>query len=168
MAAIHAPNRDSNTVDALRPHHSTNRAAIRRQRGEEHCARLDVSWAAFVEDVMPDKYVDAYVVPVPKSRVGEYKAFTKNISDFVKKHGALEYVDCIADDVKPGKQTSFPQAVQLGDDEIVMLSWAVYRSREDRDRAMKAMMEEPSFQNMDMPMDGKRMFMGGFKVLQAF
>jgi uncharacterized protein YbaA (DUF1428 family) len=121
-----------------------------------------------VEDVMPDKYVDAYIVPVPKSKVGEYKAFTKNISDFVKKHGALEYVDCIADDVKPGKQTSFPQAVQLGDDEIVMLSWAVYRSREDRDLAMKAMMEEPSFKNMDMPMDGKRMFMGGFKVLQAF
>src|SRR5262245_32181942 len=97
---------------------------------------------------MPDKYVDAYVVPVPKSKVDEYRAFTKTISDFVKKHGALEYVDCIADDVKPGKQTSFPQAVQLGDDEIVMLSWAVYRSREDRDRAMKAMMEEPSFKDM--------------------
>jgi uncharacterized protein YbaA (DUF1428 family) len=142
--------------------------AIRRQRGEEHCACPGVSRAAFVEDVMPDKYVDAYVVPVPKSKVDEYKAFTKNISDFVKKHGALEYVDCIADDVKPGKQ-SFPQAVQLGDDEIVMLSWAVYKSREDRDRAMKAMMEEPSFKDMagTMPRDGKRMFMGGFKVLQA-
>src|SRR5262245_9936882 len=117
---------------------------------------------------MPDKYVDAYVAPVPKSKVGEYKAFTKTISDFVKKHGALEYVDRIADDVKPGKQTSFSQAVQLGDDEIVMLSWAVYKSREDRDRAMKAMMEEPSFKNMDIPIDGNRMFMGGFKVLQVF
>jgi len=119
---------------------------------------------------MPDKYVDAYVVPVSKSKVGEYKTFSKNISDFVKKHGALEYVDCIADDVKPGKQTSFPQAVQLADDEIVMLSWVVYKSREDRDRVMKAMMEEQSFKDMGrtMPVDGKRMFMGGFKVLQAF
>ena len=58
---------------------------------------------------MPDKYVDAYVMPVPKSKVDGYKTFSKKIGDFVKKHGALEYVDCIADDVKPGKQTSFPK-----------------------------------------------------------
>jgi uncharacterized protein YbaA (DUF1428 family) len=107
---------------------------------------------------------------VPKSKVDEYKTFSKKIGDFVKKHAALEYVDCIADDVKPGKQTSFPQAVQLGNDEIVMLAWAVYRSREDRDQTMQAMREEPSFKDMGktMPVDGKRMFMGGFKVLQAF
>jgi uncharacterized protein YbaA (DUF1428 family) len=119
---------------------------------------------------MPDTYVDAYVMPVPKSKVEAYKTFSKKIADFVKQHGALEYVDCIGDDVKPGKQTSFPQAVQLSDDETVMLSWVVYRSRDDRERAMKAMMEEPSFKEMGktMPVDGKRMFMGGFKVLQAF
>ncbi len=118
---------------------------------------------------MPQTYVDAYVMPVPKSKLDEYKVFSKKIGDFVKKHGALEYVDCIADDVKPGKQTSFPQAVQLANDEIVVLSWAVYKSREDRDRAMKTMMEEPSFKDMGktMPLDGKRMFMGGFMVLQA-
>jgi uncharacterized protein YbaA (DUF1428 family) len=122
-----------------------------------------------MEDVMPQTYVDAYVMPVPKSKLDEYKVFSKKIGDFVKKHGALEYVDCIADDVKPGKQTSFPQAVQLANDEIVVLSWAVYKSREDRDRAMKTMMEEPSFKDMGktMPLDGKRMFMGGFMVLQA-
>lgn len=123
-----------------------------------------------MEDAMPDRYVDAYVMPVPKSKVDAYKTFSKKIADFVKKHGALEYVDCIGDDVKPGKQTSFPQAVQLGDDETVMLSWVVYRSREDRDRAIKAMMKEASFKDMGktMPVDGKRMFMGGFKLLQAF
>jgi len=140
-------------------------------KGERNIALSSaLAGRTFVEDVMPDKYVDAYVVPVSKSKVGEYKTFSKNISDFVKKHGAIEYVDCIADDVKPGKQTSFPQAVQLADDEIVMLSWVVYKSREDRDRVMKAMMEEPSFKDMGrtMPVDGKRMFMGGFKVLQAF
>jgi uncharacterized protein YbaA (DUF1428 family) len=123
-----------------------------------------------MEDVMPDKYVDAYVMPVPKSKVDGYKTFSKKIGDFVKKHGALEYVDCVADDVKPGKQTSFPQAVQLGNDETIMLAWAVYKSRADRDRVTKAMMEDPSFKDMGktMPVDGKRMFMGGFKVLQAF
>jgi uncharacterized protein YbaA (DUF1428 family) len=123
-----------------------------------------------MEDVMPDKYVDAYVIPVPKSKIDGYKTFSRKIANFVKSHGAIEYVDCVADDVKPGKQTSFPQAVQLNDDETVMLSWAVYQSREDRDRATKAMMEEPSFKDMGktMPADGKRMFMGGFKVLQAF
>jgi uncharacterized protein YbaA (DUF1428 family) len=123
-----------------------------------------------MEDVMSDKYVDAYVMPVPKSKVDGYKAFSKKIGTFVKKHGALEYMDCIADDVKPGKQTSFPQAVQLGNDETVMLSWAVYKSREDRDKAMKAMRDDPAFKDMGktMPIDGKRMFMGGFKVLQAF
>jgi uncharacterized protein YbaA (DUF1428 family) len=125
---------------------------------------------ATMEVFMQDKYVDAYVIPVPKSKVEEYGTFSKKIGDFVRKHGALEYVDCIADDVKPGKQTSFPQAVQLGNDEIVMLSWATYKSRADRDRAIKAMMEEPSFKDMGktMPVDGKRMFMGGFKVVQAF
>lgn len=119
---------------------------------------------------MSDKYVDAYVMPVPKSKVDGYKAFSKKIGTFVKKHGALEYMDCIADDVKPGKQTSFPQAVQLGNDETVMLSWAVYKSREDRDKAMQAMRDDPAFKDMGktMPIDGKRMFMGGFKVLQAF
>jgi uncharacterized protein YbaA (DUF1428 family) len=77
-----------------------------------------------------NQYVDAYVIPVPKSKVETYKTFSKKIGDFVKKHGALEYVDCVADDVKPGKQTSFPQAVKLGDDETVML-------RDERDRRCK-------------------------------
>jgi uncharacterized protein YbaA (DUF1428 family) len=124
-----------------------------------------------MEDVMDklSQYVDAYVIPVPKSKVESYKTFSKKIGDFVKKHGALEYVDCVADDVKPGKQTSFPQSVKLGDDETVMLSWAVYKSRDERDRAMQAMMADPAFKDMGktMPADGKRMFMGGFKVLQA-
>ena len=86
-----------------------------------------------------------------------------------EKHGALSYVNCIADDVKPGKETSFRQAVKLHDDEVVVTSWAVYRSREDRDRANKSIMEDPDFKELsrDMPVDGKRMFMGGFLVLRG-
>ena len=79
------------------------------------------------------------------------------------------YVECIADDVKPGEVTSFPQAVKLQDDEIVVFSWIVYESREHRDRVMEAVMSDPRIK-MDpttMPFDGKRMFWGGFRVLLA-
>ena len=91
------------------------------------------------------------------------------MATLAEKHGALEYVNSIADDVKPGKVTSFPQAVKLADDEVVVISWAVYKSREDRDRANKAIMEDEDFKQLstNLPVDGKRMFMGGFKVLRG-
>ena len=83
--------------------------------------------------------------------------------------GAEQYVNCVADDVKPGKQTSYPQAVQLHDDELVVQSWAVYPSREDRDRANKAIIADEDFKKLSthIPVDGKRMFTGGFKVLRG-
>ena len=83
-----------------------------------------------------------------------------------KKHGALEYVNCVAGDVKPGKETSFPQAVKLNDDEVVVTSWAVYKSREDRDRANKAIMEDDAFKELgkNIPVDGKRMFTEASRV----
>src|SRR5262249_9088613 len=118
---------------------------------------------------MSAKYVDSFVMPVSKSRVGDYQAFADKMAHLAEKHGALEYVNSIADDVKPGKLTSFPQAVKLGDDEIVVISWAVYKSREDRDRANKAIMEDEEFKQLskNLPVDGKRMFTGGFKVLRG-
>ena len=89
-----------------------------------------------------------------------------------KEHGALEYVECVADDVKPGKTTSFPQAVKLKDDEVVMFSWIVYRNRRDRDRINKRVMADPRLSTMmdpknmkNMPFDAKRMFWGGFKQM---
>jgi uncharacterized protein YbaA (DUF1428 family) len=116
-----------------------------------------------------EKYVDSFVMPVAKSRVEAYKEFAEKMATLVKKHGALEYVNCIADDVKPGKDTSFPQAVKLGADEVVVSSWAVYESREARDRANKAIMEDAAFKELgkNIPVDGKRMFTGGFKVLRG-
>ena len=75
----------------------------------------------------------------------------------------------VADDVQPGKVTSFPQAVQLKDDEVIALAWVVYKNKEDRDRISKAVMEDPQLkQSMDpskMPFDGKRMFWGGFQTI---
>jgi uncharacterized protein YbaA (DUF1428 family) len=115
------------------------------------------------------KYVDTFVMPVSKSKVEDYKKFAEKMAALAKKHGALEYVNLIGDDVKPGKETSFPQAVKLHDDEIVVSSWAVYNSREDRDRANKAIMEDETFKEVgkNIPVDMKRMFTGGFKVLRG-
>jgi uncharacterized protein YbaA (DUF1428 family) len=117
-----------------------------------------------------NRYVDGFVVPVPTKSIDAYKAFSEKAGQVWKDHGSLEYVECIADDVKPGKVTSFPQAVKLESDEIVMFSWVVYDSREHRDRVMAAVMTDPRLKDMNpqtMPFDTKRMFFGGFKVLLA-
>jgi uncharacterized protein YbaA (DUF1428 family) len=115
------------------------------------------------------KYVDGFVVPVPKKNINAYKAFSEKAGKVWRKHGALEYVECIADDVKPGKVTSFTQAVKLEEGEAVVFSWIVYPSRQDRDRINAAVMSDPDLK-MDpksMPFDGMRMFWGGFNVLLA-
>lgn len=119
---------------------------------------------------MTDKYVDGFVVPVPKKNVALYKEFSEKAGKIWKEHGALEYIECVADDVKEGKVTSFPQAVKLESDETVAFSWIVYESREHRDRVNAAVMSDPRIKAMDPkshPFDGMRMFWGGFKVLLA-
>jgi uncharacterized protein YbaA (DUF1428 family) len=118
---------------------------------------------------MTDKYVDGFVVPVPAENIDAYRQFSAKAGAIWKEHGALEYIECVADDVKPGKITSFPQAVKLEAEEVVVFSWIVYQSREDRDRINAAVMSDSRLK-MDpqaMPFDGKRMFWGGFKVLLA-
>jgi uncharacterized protein YbaA (DUF1428 family) len=119
---------------------------------------------------MTGKYVDGFVVPVPRKNIEAYKAFAEKAGKIWKEHGALEYIECIADDVKPGKVTSFPQAVKLEGDEIVVLAWIVYSSREERDRINSAVMSDPRLKGIDpktMPFDAMRMFFGGFSVLLA-
>ena len=86
-----------------------------------------------------------------------------------REHGALEYRECVADDVKPGKHTSFPQSVKLKAGETVVFSWIVYKSRKQRDRINAKVMKDPRLAEMmdpkAMPFDGKRMFWGGFKTI---
>jgi uncharacterized protein YbaA (DUF1428 family) len=114
------------------------------------------------------QYVDGFVIPVPKAKAADYKRMARLGAKVWIEHGALEYRECIADDVKPGKLTSFPQAVKLKKNEVVWFSWIVYRSRKDRDRIMAKVMQDPRLAKMmeghAMPFDGKRMFWGGFKV----
>ena len=111
------------------------------------------------------KYVDGYVVPVKKARLDEYRRLARKAGKIWIEHGALEYVECVADDVNKGKVTSFPQAVGLKRGEVVVFSWIVYRSRAQRDRVNNKVMEDPRLKDMntdDMPFDGMRMFWGGF------
>jgi uncharacterized protein YbaA (DUF1428 family) len=114
-------------------------------------------------------YVDGFVVPVPKNKVKAYVAISKKAGKVWKDHGALEYIECVADDVKPGKWTSFPQSVKAKKNETVVFSYIVYKSRKARDKCMAKVMKDPRLANMmdpkKMPFDGKRMFWGGFKVI---
>jgi uncharacterized protein YbaA (DUF1428 family) len=113
-------------------------------------------------------YVDGFVIPVPKRKVAAYRRIARTAGKVWRDHGALEYVECIGDDVKPGKLTSFPQAVKLKPGEVVWFSWILYRSRAHRDRVNARVMKDPRLAKMmdskAMPFDGKRMFWGGFKV----
>jgi uncharacterized protein YbaA (DUF1428 family) len=115
------------------------------------------------------KYVDGFVIPVPKKKLDHYRRISRKCGKIWKEHGALEYVECVAEDVKPGKLTSFPQSVMLKRTETVVFSWIVYKSRAHRDRVMAKVMEDPRLAKMmdpkDMPFDGKRMFWGGFEVM---
>jgi uncharacterized protein YbaA (DUF1428 family) len=120
------------------------------------------------EDPTMGRYVDGFVVPVPKRNVEAYRRMAADASKIWREYGALEYVECVADDVKPGEHTSFPQSVKLEPDETVVFAWIVYESREHRDRVNEQVMKDPRMTGMDpasMPFDGKRMFWGGFEVL---
>jgi uncharacterized protein YbaA (DUF1428 family) len=115
------------------------------------------------------RYVDGFVVPVPKKNLSAYRRLAQKAGKVWREHGALEYVECVADDVKPGKLTSFPQSVKLKSGETVVFSWIVYKSRAQRDRVMAKVMKNPRLASMmdpkAMPFDAKRMFYGGFKVM---
>jgi uncharacterized protein YbaA (DUF1428 family) len=109
-------------------------------------------------------YVDGFVIPVKQDKIEAYKAHAKKAGEVWKEHGALDFVECVGDDVPYGKLTSFPRAVQAEADEVVVFSWIVYRSRTDRDAVMEKVMADPRLKD-DMPFDGKRMIFGGFEVV---
>ena len=115
------------------------------------------------------KYVDGFIVPVPKKQLQAYKAIAKKAGKIWREHGALEFVECVADDVKVGKVTSFPRSIKQKPSETVMFSYIVYKSRADRDRVNKKVMADPRMNSMmdpkAMPFDAKRMIFGGFKLV---
>jgi uncharacterized protein YbaA (DUF1428 family) len=113
-------------------------------------------------------YVDGFIVPVPKKKVKAYKKLAQLAGKVWRDHGALDYWECVADDVPMGKVTSFPRSVKLKSTETVFFSWIVYKSRAHRDRVNAEVMKDKRFDGMDMknmPFDGKRLIFGGFKPL---
>jgi uncharacterized protein YbaA (DUF1428 family) len=117
-------------------------------------------------------YVDGFVLPVPKKNLQTYRRIAQKAGKVWRDHGALEYIECVADDVKPGKLTSFPQSVKLKPGETVVFAYIVYKSRAHRDRVNAKVMKDPRMSADEMkkamPFEMKRMAFGGFKVLVSW
>lgn len=119
------------------------------------------------------RYVDGYVLPVPKKNLAAYRRIAQAAGKIWRECGALEYCECVADDVKAGKPTSFPQSVKLKPSETVIFAWVVYKSRAHRDSVNAKVMKHPRMLEMmtemkskkKQPFDDKRMFWGGFKAI---
>lgn len=113
-------------------------------------------------------YVDGFVLAVPVEKLAEYKKGARKAGTVWKEHGALQYVECVGDDVPVGKITSFTRAVKLKEGETVVFAYVVYKNRKHRDQVMKKVMEDPRMKDMDpssMPADMKRMIYGGFSTM---
>lgn len=115
------------------------------------------------------RYVDGFVLPVPKRKVEAYRRIAAKACKVWLDHGALDYIEAVADDVKPGKWTSFPRSVKLKKGETVVFAYIVYKSRKHRDRVNAKVMKDKRLENMmdpkKMPFDMKRMIFGGFKTI---
>ena len=115
------------------------------------------------------KYVDGFVLPVPKGKIDDYRRMARKAGKIWREYGALEFRECVAEDVKVGKLTSFPRSVDRKRGETVVFSWIVFKSRAHRDRVNAKVMDDPRLAEMmdekDAPFDAERMIYGGFEVL---
>ena len=115
------------------------------------------------------RYVDGFVIPLPKRKLDAYRRIARASGKIWREHGALEYRECVAEDVQVGKVTSFPRSVQAKRGEVVVFSWIVYKSRAHRDRVNAKVMKDPRLADLmstkAMPFDASRMIYGGFEVI---
>jgi uncharacterized protein YbaA (DUF1428 family) len=114
-------------------------------------------------------YVDGFVVPVRRQKLDAYREMAQAAGRVWREYGALEFRECVAEDVKVGEITSFPRSVVCEPDETVVFSWIVFESRAERDRINALAMKDPriaaTMEGKEMPFDAKRMIYGGFEVL---
>ena len=114
-------------------------------------------------------YVDGFVIPVPRNNLDAYKKLAQKAGKIWREHGAVEYRECVGDDLQSEFGMPFPKTVKLKDGETVVFSWIVFKSRTDRDRVNKKVMADPRLASMmdtkSMPFDTKRMVYGGFKSI---
>ncbi|MBI2106285.1 DUF1428 domain-containing protein [Candidatus Woesearchaeota archaeon] len=117
------------------------------------------------------KYVDGFVLVVPNDKVEDYKIMAQKGGDIWKKHGALEYFECVGEDMNPEiggmKMLTFPQLAKAGEDETVVFSFIIFNSKEHRNEVNKKVMEDPMMKEMpkEMPFDMEKVAYGGFKAI---
>ena len=115
------------------------------------------------------KYVDGYVLPVPKKNLKTYQSLAQKAGKVWREHGALEFRECIGDDLKTGMAASFPHTLKLKKGEVVVFSWILFKSRSHRDSVNAKVMKDPRLAGMmdmkSLPFDSKRMVYGGFKTI---
>ena len=115
------------------------------------------------------KYVDGYVLPVPKKNLAAYRSMAQKAGKVWLDHGALEYRECVGDDLKTKWAVSFPATIKLKPGETVVFAWIVFKSRAQRDSVNAKVMKDPRLAKMmdmkAMPFDCKRMVYGGFKTM---
>ena len=113
-------------------------------------------------------YVDGYVIPLPRRKVEAYRRIAQKAGKVWREHGALEFRECVGDDLAVKGLIPFPKIARAKPGETVLFSWVVYRSRAHRDRVNKKVQKDPriaAMSNEEMPVDMRRMAYGGFKVL---
>ena len=115
------------------------------------------------------KYVDGYVLPIPKKNIAAYRRIAEKAGKIWREHGALEYFECVGDDMNVKWGVPFPKTIKLKPGETVVFAWIVYKSRAHRDRVNAKVMKDKrltaGMEAAKMPFDVKRMVYGGFKVL---
>src|SRR5688500_13345774 len=117
------------------------------------------------------RYIDGFVIPVPKRKVEQYRRVAQKAGKIWMEHGALEYIESVGDDLAPkGIVATFPKRARLQRGEAVVFSFIVYKSRAHRDRVNAKVMKDPRMNKMmndatEMPFDMKRMTYGGFKAI---
>ena len=115
------------------------------------------------------KYVDGFVLPVPKKNLQAYRRIAQKAGKIWREHGALDYKECAGDDLDVKVGVPFPRTVKLKRGETVVFAWIVFTSRAHRDRVNAKVMKDPRMKDIcdpkDMPFDVKRMTYGGFKIL---
>jgi uncharacterized protein YbaA (DUF1428 family) len=114
-------------------------------------------------------YVDGFVIPVPKRNIAAYRRMAQLAGKVWREHGALDYRECVGDDLKVKVCLSFPKGIRAKPGETVVFSWITYKSRAHRDRVNAKVMKDPRLAKMmdpdAMPFDGDRMLYGGFKTI---
>jgi uncharacterized protein YbaA (DUF1428 family) len=115
------------------------------------------------------QYVDGFLLPVAADKIEIYRQFANKAGEVWMEHGALAYWETVGDDLKADGMISFATVAGIKENELVVLAWVIYPSREDRDRILAAVMADPRLQeNKDMPFDMARMAYAGFKPIVVF